>query len=1262
MDRIFLDILNLSIAGSWLILAVLLLRPLMKKAPRSIVCALWLVVGLRLMLPFSIESALSLIPSRETLNPEILEPGMVSAAMPALESGARFIDSGVELIDRAVNPVISQSVAPRPEYSVNPMQALSFIAGCVWLMGFALMVGYSISSYIRLRLRMRETVPVEKNVRQGSAVESPFVLGLFSPRIYLPAGLSEKDRPLVLAHERAHIRRGDNFIKPLGFLLLAVHWFNPLVWLGYILLCRDIESACDERVVKELGSDIRRDYSMALLNCSCGRRAISACPLAFGEISVKSRIKGVLNYKKPSFWITLLALLGCAVLAVCFLTDPEPKQPELQGKWSSPLDFSNLEFLEDGTVNAYDDRGPVNFTVEGSNVTLHYEDEPLTLERRIYNDVEHLVNNAAGIDLVRSEDCGIVPVELTDENWQDYFQLVKRPWYINSSYGKLDKLGYDILLVPTPEYAQRIVPESDPEVTVSLSMVFNKASDERIQIDDGSRSFTYLGQTALDSIAFPEGKKEVHGRVIRQKDLGDSLYKRQEPGLVVQQEQASNRYFDGYWTLTLLDEPDMIRFSGTLYTYEKPILPEPGTSPALLPLDTPTADLFTDPAAEVTVAGPVGELLFIIPPEGEGEDYAPSLLTELENSMYVDSRMAESLSRMLADCNAAGHQVEVFRAYEPYGSRRYELGEEPGGMTDEEYSQWLRSPLKRELQTGLSVMLARYSNGDFYDSTAERYTQEVQRREWDDTLDWLLRHCADYGFIQRFPSGKEDITGGNTATLFRYVDSTAAQYMARNGLCLEEHIASASAQNGSTDGSAEDTQPLALDSSLFFVVPAAGEGADYVPAQLSQIRPDDHESGPLYLDARAADSLNAMLEDCRAAGHKVELFRAYESYEEGVAMYLEQYPDDRELTHFADLSYGWYRAPLKRDLQSGLSVMLADTAQGLGYPLSEENGFDETEAWLDGHCTDYGFVLRFPQEKMNLTGKGGPSGMYRYVGREMAEYMAENNLCLEEFMLLNGLETPSTDLGQFEMEVLGAYSVADDYLCYVKFSPIEPEHLKNGALRINAIHTVSDSRLALIPAGTQLDGTASYDEAGKTLTVCFYAANYREELGESWPLDVEVKMALYGNPLASPGSLSFPAPETESRQLMLDEPLEFSVEGLENPIRLMGVELRPCAVAALMEWQDSERFFHPGTDFSLLSDEDKEWISKVNTSFTQASLQCSSMGIRFADGSSMNTSAGRYGPRFEDGLLMQWSYEFPQPIDLDAVASVTLGGKTVEIS
>lgn len=809
MDRIFLDILNLSIAGSWLILAVLLLRPLMKKAPRSIVCALWLVVGLRLMLPFSIESALSLIPSRETLNPEILEPGMASAAMPALESGARFIDSGVELIDRAVNPVISQSVAPRPEYSVNPMQALSFIAGCVWLMGFALMVGYSISSYIRLRLRMRETVPVEKNVRQGSAVESPFVLGLFSPRIYLPAGLSEKDRPLVLAHERAHIRRGDNFIKPLGFLLLAVHWFNPLVWLGYILLCRDIESACDERVVKELGSDIRRDYSMALLNCSCGRRAISACPLAFGEISVKSRIKGVLNYKKPSFWITLLALLGCAVLAVCFLTDP---------------------------------------------------------------------------------------VDKTDE--------------------------------------------------------------------------------------------------------------------------------------------------------------------------TPAA---------VSTAAP-----------------AP----------------------------------------------------------------------------------------------------------------------------------------------------TAAQI----------------------PDSVESPQPRAFDSSLFFVVPAAGEGADYVPAQLSQIRPDDHESGPLYLDARAADSLNAMLEDCRAAGHKVELFRAYESYEEGVAMYLEQYPDDSELTHFADLSYGWYRAPLKRDLQSGLSVVLADTAQGLGYPLSEENGFDETEAWLDGHCTDYGFVLRFPQEKMNLTGKGGPRGMYRYVGREAAEYMAENKLCLEEFMLLNELETPSTDLGQFEMEVLGAYSAADDYLCYVKFSPIEPEHLKNGALRINAIHTVSDSRLALIPAGTQLDGTASYDEAGKTLTVCFYAANYREELGESWPLDVEVKMALYGNPLASPGSLSFPAPETESRQLMLDEPLEFSVEGLENPIRLMGVELRPCAVAALMEWQDSERFFHPGTDFSLLSDEDKEWISKVNTSFTQASLQCSSMGIRFADGSSMNTSAGRYGPRFEDGLLMQWSYEFPQPIDLAAVVSVTLGGKTVEIS
>ncbi|MBP3622656.1 MAG: hypothetical protein J6J19_01160 [Oscillospiraceae bacterium] len=310
MDKLFLELLNLSIAASWLILVVLLLRPLLKKTPRAIVCTLWLLVGLRLALPFSIESVLSLIPSRETVSPEI-----VYAAQP-------MIDSGVKIVDQVVNPVIVENFAPSPVQSVNPLQVLNFIGGCAWLMGLVLMLGYGTVSYIRLRLKVRESVLVEKGVRQGRCVASPFVLGFFRPCIYLPGSLAAEDRPMVLAHERAHIRRGDHWAKALGFLLLAVYWFNPLVWLSYVLLCRDIELACDEKVLKELGQGAKKRYSMALLNCSYSHRAVAACPLAFGEVGVKTRIQSVLNYKKPAFWVTATALVICLVVALCFLTDP----------------------------------------------------------------------------------------------------------------------------------------------------------------------------------------------------------------------------------------------------------------------------------------------------------------------------------------------------------------------------------------------------------------------------------------------------------------------------------------------------------------------------------------------------------------------------------------------------------------------------------------------------------------------------------------------------------------------------------------------------------------------------------------------------------------------------------------------------------------------------------------------------------------------------------------------------------------------------
>lgn len=340
MDKLFIEVLNLSIAGSWMILAVLLLRLVLKRAPKAMICALWLLVGLRLLLPFSVESTLSLIPSRQTVSTDIVEPGTlppvgVSGGQTfhaedggyAPPSQVELIDSGLPALDSALNPVINESFAPEMGASVDPLQVLTAVSGWVWLLCSLVILGYGVISFLRLKLRLRESVLAGPGVREGAMVDTPFVLGIFRPVVYLPLGLSERDREMVLAHEKAHLKRRDNWIKPLAFMLLAVHWFNPLVWVAYVLLCRDIESACDERVLRDMGREERRAYSAALLNCSVRPRMIGACPLAFGELSVKGRIKSVLNYKKPGFWISLAALAACAVVAVCFLTDPV-KEPE----------------------------------------------------------------------------------------------------------------------------------------------------------------------------------------------------------------------------------------------------------------------------------------------------------------------------------------------------------------------------------------------------------------------------------------------------------------------------------------------------------------------------------------------------------------------------------------------------------------------------------------------------------------------------------------------------------------------------------------------------------------------------------------------------------------------------------------------------------------------------------------------------------------------------------------------------------------------
>jgi len=327
MSELFLKIINMSISASWLVLVVLAFRCLFKKAPKWVNVLLWGIVAVRLICPFSIESALSLIPSAETISPEIMM------------SPAPTIHTGVPAINSVVNPIITETFAPEPIASANPLQILIPIFAIIWIIGMCILALYTLISYWRLQRKISEAVILRENIFQSENVGSPFVLGIISPRIYLPYNMDEQDLEHVVAHERAHIRRKDHWWKPFGFLLLTVHWFNPLMWLAYVLLCRDIELACDEKVIQELGNEQRADYSQALVACSVNRRMIAACPLAFGEVGVKERVKSVLNYKKPAFWVIVVSVIACVVVAVCFLTNPAAEREfPINGKNVADLD------------------------------------------------------------------------------------------------------------------------------------------------------------------------------------------------------------------------------------------------------------------------------------------------------------------------------------------------------------------------------------------------------------------------------------------------------------------------------------------------------------------------------------------------------------------------------------------------------------------------------------------------------------------------------------------------------------------------------------------------------------------------------------------------------------------------------------------------------------------------------------------------------------------------------------------------------------
>lgn len=377
MRNLFIAVLNMSLSASFVALAVTLLRLLLKKAPKVFSYALWAVVFFRLVCPFSFESAFSLL----MLGPDTVPRDIVYAQNPVIESGGGFVDD-------TVNQVIQNTLpSVRPEASVNPMGIVVDIGSYIWLAGILLILGYSIFSYLRLWRRLACAALAEDSIYETDRVATPFVLGVLRPRIYLPLGLAGEERDYILRHERTHIRRGDHLIKPFGFLALTLHWFNPLIWLCYRLMCRDMEMSCDERVLGQYGEDIRAKYSGSLLSLSIKQSGLLA-PLAFGEPDAKSRIKNVLNYKKPAFWISIVAVIVLIAAGFCLLANPRSKPAEEKNYAERLLQYRTEYVGDNAKVGGIVSTLEYPEKVEYQSFELYTGGSPLSVTVRLDTDTD----------------------------------------------------------------------------------------------------------------------------------------------------------------------------------------------------------------------------------------------------------------------------------------------------------------------------------------------------------------------------------------------------------------------------------------------------------------------------------------------------------------------------------------------------------------------------------------------------------------------------------------------------------------------------------------------------------------------------------------------------------------------------------------------------------------------------------------------------------------------------------------------------------
>ncbi|MGN0244971.1 MAG: M56 family metallopeptidase [Lachnospiraceae bacterium] len=458
MDKIFILILNNALVAGWMILAVLVFRLLFKKAPKWMNCLLWGLVAIRLFIPFSIESVFSLIPSAKPI-PANFEYAQIPQ-----------IDSGIQSINTVINPVLADNFAVNEVASVNPIQIVIILSSYVWIIGVVGFMIYALVSFFLLKNRVRNSEFLDRGIMKCKSIDSPFILGIIKPCIYVPDAMDAESYACVIEHEKTHIRRGDHVWKPLGFLILSVYWFHPLCWLSYIMLCKDIEYACDEKVTKDKDKEWKAKYCQALLDCSSQRRMISACPVAFGEVSVKDRVKSVLNYKKPAFWIILVSIIITVIVAVCFMTNP--KQHDQFGE-------NNSNVMADATGKDLED------TVLFEEISLGEEEQEFHENYATIDHEYHVDENQLFVEMWAKAFCGKDGetiynyssdhvrsiLEIEDVNGTYVFGA-SSPWPWNDEWYRIGKISDSAATI----YYYALT--SDPHVTVWIQNISFEKNNE----------------------------------------------------------------------------------------------------------------------------------------------------------------------------------------------------------------------------------------------------------------------------------------------------------------------------------------------------------------------------------------------------------------------------------------------------------------------------------------------------------------------------------------------------------------------------------------------------------------------------------------------------------------------------------------------------------------------------------------------------------------------------------------------------------------